>query len=91
MAALGSRATLPSAAERRPEIHHVPWPPHAHEVAFDYEGLVRTAYILCAFGFAVLAGLLIRRSIPANRAFIPWLAIGSWSSSWSSSCSGRTS
>ena len=60
---------------------------HAHEVAFDYEGLIRTAYILCAFGFAVLAGLLIRRSIPANRAFIPWLAIGSWSSS----CSGRTS
>jgi hypothetical protein len=56
-------------------------------VAFDYEGLVRTAYILCAFRFAVLAGLLIRRSIPANRAFIPWLAIGSWSSS----CSGRTS
>src|SRR6202042_3668273 len=32
---------------------------------FDYEGLVPTAYILSAFGFAVLAGLLIRRSIPA--------------------------
>ena len=44
--------------------------------AFDYEGLVLTAYILCAFGFAVLAGLLIRRSIPAMvAAFIPWLAI----------------
>ncbi len=43
---------------------------------FDYEGLVPTAYILCAFGFAVLAGLLIRRSIPAMiAAFIGWLAI----------------
>jgi ABC-type transport system involved in multi-copper enzyme maturation permease subunit len=43
---------------------------------FDYEGLVPTAYILCAFGFAVLAGLLIRRSIPAMvAAFIAWLAI----------------
>jgi len=43
---------------------------------FDYEGLVPTAYILCAFGFAVLAGLLIRRSIPAMvAAFVPWLAI----------------
>jgi hypothetical protein len=44
--------------------------------AYDYEGLVLTAYILCAFGFAVLAGLLIRRSIPAMvAAFVPWLAI----------------
>ena len=44
--------------------------------AYDYEGLVLTAYILCAFGFAVLAGLLLRRSIPAMvAAFIPWLAI----------------
>jgi ABC-type transport system involved in multi-copper enzyme maturation permease subunit len=44
--------------------------------SYDYEGLVLTAYILCAFGFAVLAGLLIRRSIPAMvAAFIPWLAI----------------
>ncbi|HTW01062.1 MAG TPA: hypothetical protein VMF87_12255 [Streptosporangiaceae bacterium] len=43
---------------------------------FDFEGLVPTAYILCAFGFAVLAGLLIRRSIPAMiAAFVPWLAI----------------
>jgi hypothetical protein len=43
---------------------------------FDFEGLVLTAYILCAFGFAVLAGLLIRRSIPAMvAAFIPWLVI----------------
>jgi hypothetical protein len=44
--------------------------------AYDFEGLVLTAYILCAFGFAVLAGLLLRRSIPAMvAAFIPWLAI----------------
>jgi hypothetical protein len=44
--------------------------------AYDYEGMVLTAYILCAFGFAVLAGLLLRRSIPAMvAAFIPWLAI----------------
>ncbi len=43
---------------------------------YDYEGLVLTAYILCAFGFAVLAGLLLRRSVPAMiAAFIPWLAI----------------
>jgi ABC-type transport system involved in multi-copper enzyme maturation permease subunit len=43
---------------------------------YDFEGLVPTAYILCAFGFAVLAGLLIRRSIPAMIvAFLPWLAI----------------
>jgi ABC-type transport system involved in multi-copper enzyme maturation permease subunit len=43
---------------------------------YDFEGLVLTAYILCAFGFAVLAGLLIRRSIPAMiAAFVPWLAI----------------
>ena len=43
---------------------------------YDFEGLVLTAYILCAFGFAVLAGLLLRRSIPAMvTAFIPWLAI----------------
>ena len=43
---------------------------------YDFEGLVPTAYILCAFGFAVLAGLLLRRSIPAMvAAFIPWLTI----------------
>jgi hypothetical protein len=49
---------------------------HFRHNAFDYEGLVLTAYILCAFGLAVLAGLLIRRSIPAMvAAFIPWLAI----------------
>jgi hypothetical protein len=49
---------------------------HFQHNAYDFEGLVLTAYILCAFGFAVLAGLLIRRSIPAMvAAFIPWLAI----------------
>jgi hypothetical protein len=49
---------------------------HFQHNAYDYEGLVPTAYILCAFGFAVLAGLLIRRSIPAMiAAFVPWLAI----------------
>ena len=43
---------------------------------YDFEGLVLTTYILCAFGFAVLAGLLLRRGIPAMvAAFIPWLAI----------------
>ena len=88
MAALGQPRTL-SQRRQNGGLQYITFPGtrHAHEVAFDYEGLVRTAYILCAFGFAVLAGLLIRRSIPANRAFIPWLAIGSWSSS----CSGRTS
>ncbi len=49
---------------------------HFEHNAYDFEGLVLTAYILCAFGFAVLAGLLIRRSIPAMiAAFVPWLAI----------------
>ncbi len=49
---------------------------HLQHNSYDYQGLVLTAYILCAFGFAVLAGLLIRRSIPAMiAAFIPWLAI----------------
>ena len=49
---------------------------HFQQNIYDYEGLVLTAYILCAFGFAVLAGLLIRRSIPAMIvAFIPWLVI----------------
>ena len=49
---------------------------HLIQNSYDYEGLVLTTYILCAFGFAVLAGLLLRRSIPAMvAAFIPWLAI----------------
>jgi hypothetical protein len=43
---------------------------------YDFEGPVLTAYILAAFAFAVLAGLLVRRSIPAMvAAFIPWLTI----------------
>jgi ABC-type transport system involved in multi-copper enzyme maturation permease subunit len=49
---------------------------HLQHNIFDFEGLVPTAYILCAFAFAVLAGLLLRRSIPAMiAAFIPWLTI----------------
>ena len=49
---------------------------HLQHNIYDFEGLVPTAYILCAFGFAVLAGLLLRRSIPAMiAAFIPWLTI----------------
>jgi ABC-type transport system involved in multi-copper enzyme maturation permease subunit len=49
---------------------------HLLHNSYDFEGLVPTAYILCAFGFAVLAGLLLRRGIPAMiAAFIPWLAI----------------
>jgi hypothetical protein len=44
--------------------------------AYDFEGLVLTAYILAAFGFAVLAGLLLRRTIAAMvAAFSPWLVI----------------
>jgi FtsH-binding integral membrane protein len=43
---------------------------------YDFEGLVLTAYILFAFGLAVLAGLLLRRSIPAMvAALIAWLGI----------------
>ena len=56
--------------------------------AYDYEGLVFTAYILFAFGLAVLAGQLLRRSIPAMlSALVP----GWPSGSSSSSCSGRAS
>jgi hypothetical protein len=43
---------------------------------YDFEGLVLTAYILLAFGLAVLAGLLLRRSIPAMvTALVAWLAV----------------
>jgi hypothetical protein len=43
---------------------------------YDFEGLVFTAYILLAFGLAVLSGLLLRRSIPAMvTALITWLAV----------------
>lgn len=44
--------------------------------AFDFEGLALTAYLLCAFAFAVLAGLITRGSIGAMvAAFVPWLVI----------------
>jgi ABC-type transport system involved in multi-copper enzyme maturation permease subunit len=44
--------------------------------AYDYEGLVFTAYILFAFGLAVLFGQLLRRTIPAMlAALVPWVAI----------------
>jgi ABC-type transport system involved in multi-copper enzyme maturation permease subunit len=44
--------------------------------AYDYEGFVFTAYILFAFGLAVLAGTLLRRSIPALLiALVPWVAV----------------
>jgi ABC-type transport system involved in multi-copper enzyme maturation permease subunit len=44
--------------------------------AYDYEGLVLTAYILFAFGLAVLFGQLLRRAIPAMlAALVPWIAI----------------
>jgi hypothetical protein len=43
---------------------------------YDFEGLVLTAYILFAFGLAVLCGLLLRRTIPAMvTALIAWLAV----------------
>ncbi len=49
---------------------------HFIQNAYDYEGLVLTAYILFAFGLAVLAGQLLRRSIPAMiAAIVPWLAV----------------
>jgi ABC-type transport system involved in multi-copper enzyme maturation permease subunit len=44
--------------------------------AYDYEGLVFTAYILFAFGLAVLFGQLMRRTIPAMlAALVPWVAV----------------
>jgi hypothetical protein len=44
--------------------------------AYDYEGLVFTAYILFAFGLAVLFGQLLGRAIPAMlAALVPWVAI----------------
>jgi hypothetical protein len=44
--------------------------------AYDYEGLVFTAYVLFAFGLAVLFGQLLRRSIPALlAALVPWVAV----------------
>jgi hypothetical protein len=44
--------------------------------AYDYEGLVLTAYILFAFGLAVLAGQLLRRTIPGMlSALVLWVAV----------------
>jgi ABC-type transport system involved in multi-copper enzyme maturation permease subunit len=44
--------------------------------AYDYEGLVLTAYILFAFGLAVLAGQLLRRAIPGMlSALVLWVAV----------------
>lgn len=44
--------------------------------AYDYEGLVFTAYILFAFGLAVLFGQLLHRTIPAMlSALVPWVAL----------------
>ena len=49
---------------------------HFVQNAYDYEGLVFTAYILFAFGLAVLFGQLMRRTIPAMlSALVPWVAI----------------
>lgn len=49
---------------------------HFTEAAFDFEGLSLTASLLCAFAFAVLAGLLTRRSIAAMvAAFPPWAVL----------------
>jgi ABC-type transport system involved in multi-copper enzyme maturation permease subunit len=49
---------------------------HLIQNSYDFEGLVLTAYILLAFGLAVLAGLLLRRSIPAMvTALIAWLGV----------------
>lgn len=43
---------------------------------FNFEGLTFTASLLCAFGLAVLAGLLLRNTIAAAvAAFIPWEAL----------------
>jgi hypothetical protein len=44
--------------------------------AFDYEGVALTCYLLCAFAFGVLAGVLLRNSIGGMvSAFVPWLVI----------------
>jgi hypothetical protein len=44
--------------------------------AFDFAGVAPTVYLICAFAFAVVAGMLTRRSISAMViAFIAWTAI----------------
>jgi len=51
--------------------------------AFDVEGLALTAYLLCAFAFAILAGMLMRRSIGAMAAaFAVWAAIRGFVGPW---------
>jgi hypothetical protein len=73
LAVLGAAMTLVIAWYRAPMDRLVG---HFIHNAYDYEGLVFTAYILCAFGFAVLAGQLLGRSIPAMiAALVPWLAV----------------
>lgn len=43
---------------------------------FNFEGLAFTSSLLCAFGLAVLAGLLLRNTIAAAvTAFVPWEAL----------------
>jgi hypothetical protein len=55
----------------------------ADEAAFDFEGIALTASLLCAFAFAVLAGLLLRRSLSAMiAAFIPWVIIRGLDDFW---------
>jgi hypothetical protein len=56
---------------------------HLIQAAFDFEGVALTAYLLCAFAFAVLAGQLMRRSLSAMiAAFIPWLVIRGLDDFW---------
>jgi ABC-type transport system involved in multi-copper enzyme maturation permease subunit len=71
--ALGAATTLVITWYRAPMDRLIG---HFIHNAYDYEGLVFTAYILFAFGLAVLAGQLLRRSIPAMiAALVPWVAI----------------
>jgi hypothetical protein len=51
--------------------------------AFDFEGMTLTASLLCAFAVAVLAGLLMRRSVGAMvTAFFAWAAIRGVAEFW---------
>jgi hypothetical protein len=56
---------------------------HLTYAAFDFEGLALTAYLLSAFAFAVLAGMLLRRSTAAMAAaFAVWVAIRGFVDFW---------
>jgi hypothetical protein len=56
---------------------------HFIQAAFDFEGLALTSYLLCAFAFAVLAGLLMRRTVTAMvAAFVPWLVLRGLDDFW---------